>query len=519
MRRDPFLTLLVLSLLAASAAVGPVPVKAAPSSSPLLLLTTFTMNPVALAPGGNATANVTVTSESSAEAFGATVTLTPAAPVVLVGSGSTFFLGDLVTNTTKSFSFVVGASPSAKLGSYPVSYEVDYQDSTGAPLSSTGQIFVPVGGTPIKPQLVASSISFSPGLIAPGTTFDTAITVTNSGTDPAYASTISISPGTDVTLLGTRTVSLGTIQPGATKSVDLTMSTAPQAPTESVPVRYGLAYSDKFGLAYTTNSSYDVTITATPDLKVGSFSISSAPLRPGTFGFLTLSLINVGGDRAYDVKVVLLASTLFSGNSTNYLGAIDSGTRESAPFFFSVANTTAPGTYSLKMTLEYSDITGKPYHSALNYTVSVEPYAPPQVTLTNVLLDPPVLTPGTQGTLTLFLKNTGPTQAQNVVVTIAGGTGIVTSNQLGLGTLDPGDQVTQVIGVNVDPKLAPGSYLLTIGTTYSDPSGVDYRSSSPVQTGVYEGLNLFTPVNIGVIVLLVVVAIIALFLLRRFDLV
>ncbi len=486
------------------------------SSTPVLLVTGFSLNPQSIVPGGTAVANVTVRTENNNSVFGSKVVFEPTGPISIIGTGTTFYIGDMNGSTAQSLLVAVGASPTTTSGSYPLPYMIEYSDSSNKTYSSTGQISIPVSGTPVRPQLVVSAIEFSPTIIAPGITFATLINVTNSGSATAFGSVLTLTPGASLTLSGsTGIVSLSELQANKSLAVVVKMNSDPKAPTKSVLVQCSFTYSDKAGIQYSSNSSFAVQITSTPDLKVGAFTLSSAPLRPGSTGFLGLTMINVGGDTAFDVKMVFSGPFFLGGSSVNYLGAISSGGSAPASFFYSVSNSTSYGTYNLNLVVTYVDLIGKTYTVDSNYSVAVAQYQPPSVSVTNTILDPPVLSPGTSGTLTIFLKNTGTTEATNVQVQISGGKGLVSTEYFGLGTVEPGTQVTQVVGVNVDSKLHPGNYSLSFDVSYSDLTGKVYHTSIPLQYTVYEGANPFSLFNIAIVAGLVLVAIVFIAVLRK----
>jgi hypothetical protein len=465
-------------------------------------------------------ANVTVSGKNPYTAYDVVLSFAPSASLSIVGSGSTFYVGDLVGNVSKSFTFTVGAEQSASSGTFPLGYTLNFHNSTGAVLVSTGQVYVTISGTPARPLLVSSQVILSQTPVTPGTDFTAAVLLNNTGSTTAYGGVLVVSPGSGLSLVSSSgTVSLRTLAPHQVETVTFGMSASSSLPSSFVPVLLDLSYTDSNGLHYFTNSTFNVQLAARPDVRVGSFALSVAPLRPGVSSVLSLSLLNVGGDRAYDVKVTLSGPFFIGGNTVNYLGAIASGGSASTSFFFSVPGGMAPGNYVIGVGATYTDQKGTQYAIDSNYTVTVAAYVAPSVTITNTILDPPVLTPGTSGTLTIFLKNSGATEARNLQIRISGGNGIVSSDYFGLGTLAPGASVTQVVGINVDPKLAPGSYLLMMNATFEDPSGATYTSSTPLQSNVYHGTNLFSLFNLAVVAVLVLIAAAVIVALRRYRVV
>src|SRR5262249_36096485 len=153
---------------------------------------------------------------------------------------------------------------------------------------------------------------------------------------------------------------------------------------------------------------------------------------------LTLSLINVGQDRAFDAAILLSGHSTFLSNSTSPLGVIPLGAVVNSTFFIRVPTDTAPGSYPFNITLTYKDFSGRSYVTHTPFDLSVVAWSPPDVSITNVLIDPPVLSTGTQGAITIFLNNFGTTEARNVNITISGGSGIFASSSFGVGTIQSG---------------------------------------------------------------------------------
>ncbi|HZW55681.1 MAG TPA: hypothetical protein VFF30_05270 [Nitrososphaerales archaeon] len=488
-------------------------------AQPVLAVSGVTFQPSVVSPGTEFTATLTVTSSSSSSAYNAFISFNSTSSpsgISLSGTGSTIPIGNVQANSSRSFNVTFSVDPTAKTGSYIMRYRLNYTDISTTQYSSVGAITIPVTGTPARPNLVASSVSFSPSVVTPGINFVVRIDINNSGNEAAYGANLAIAPNSQVSLVGgTGVISLGTIQPHENVSVTFDMYSNPTAPTSAVPVKFAFTYSNQLGVLYNDSSVFSVPMTATPNLKVGQFSISNAPLTPGLSTFLSLTIANVGGDSAYNVAITLSGNPFLTGNSTNYLGAIANGTSSKASFFLSVSNNTQPGSYTFGVNVTYQDLAGRSYSSTSNYSVQIEPYAPPEVTVTNILLDPPVLTPGTSGSITVFVKNTGTTEAKNVIIHITGGNGIVSSSYFGLGTIEPGAAVTQVVGLNVGQNLKAGSYDLSFNVNYTDPTGKAFHSSGPFEVTVYQGTGLISTTDILAIGGVVVLALIGVGFLRK----
>lgn len=372
---------------------------------------------------------------------------------------------------------------------------------------------------PVRPRIVISSVDYSPANVRPGTLFTAIVNLNNTGVGTAYAATVRVVPGKGVNLVGgTGTDSVGTLAQNQAGSVKYTMEANANLSSGFIPVGVSFSYTDINSISYNDSTTFNIQILSRPDVRVGAFGLSVAPLRPGISSVLSLSLINVGGDRAYGVSVTVSGSTFLSGSPTNYLGSIAAGNSATASFYLSVLNNTATGAYPLSLTINYTDVNGNPFSASSQYVMSVEPYLPPSVTVTNVLLDPPVLTIGSTGTITLFLSNQGSTAATNVDVTIEGGSGLVASDYFGLGTMGPGAQVTQVVGLNVEPGVQTAPRNLLIKVYYSDLNGNNYSTTVPYEAQIYPAVNPFSLSNILVVAGLVLLALVVIIMVRRYNL-
>ncbi len=372
---------------------------------------------------------------------------------------------------------------------------------------------------PLRPRLVITSVDYTPSPVTPSAVFDAHIYLNNTGTGTAYASALTVTPGIGVSLVGTTgTASVGTLDQNQSTEVTFQMAAASTLPSGYIPVSVSFSYTDILGNSYNDTTSFNIQIVSSPELRVGTFALSVAPLRPGTASVLTITLINVGGDRAYSVSMSLTGPVFLSTKATNYVGSVAAAGTASASFFLNVAENASVGTYPLTLSVNYTDVLGNHYFKQTTYSINVEPFVPPQVSVTNVLLDPPILTTGSQGTVTIFLTNSGSTPANNVSVSINGGQGIVTSNYFGVGTVAPGATVTQVVGLNVNPALETQSRIMTITVSYVDTNGNAYNSSVQYQTEVFKSFNLFSLDNLVIVLAIVVVVVLLMAVAARYRL-
>ncbi|MDG6908720.1 MAG: hypothetical protein JRN20_23380, partial [Nitrososphaerota archaeon] len=488
--------------------------------SPVLSVTGVNFTPSVISPGSTFVAQITTQSSTSSAAYYASISFNSSSPsgVSVSSTGSILNLGTVAGNSSLESNVTFVVQDTALTGTYQVPYTLTYDDATGNSFTTNGYISVPVTGVPSRPVLIISNVTFNPVVISPGSSFTTYVNVTNTGSQPAYAASLGITiPGQTISLIGnTGQFNMGVLPANSSRIVSFQMGSQFNAQSGAVAVDFTLLYNNKLGTVFGSNGTFSVFLSATPDLQVQSFSLSNSLLVPGGTSDLIISVLNAGGDTAYGVSLNLQGNQFLSGNSSNYLGAVLSQGTGKAVFVLDIANNTLPGNYNFTVAMKYTDIEGRSYSSVNNYSLTVAPYPPPSVSVTNVMVNPPVLLTGTSGSITLFFENFGVSTADNVTVQVVGGDGIVSSNYFGLGTINTGGQVTQVIGVNVGPNVTPGNHALIFNVTYSDATGKVYHSSVPMNVSVYDSPNLFSTKNILIVAgVLILVLVGGLFLRKR----
>jgi len=488
---------------------------------PVLSLGGVSFAPTPVSPGTTFNASLTISSSSNSSAYNGLLQFnSTSSPVGITvsGQGSAIPIGTVLPFASRTFTVTLSANPTIITSNYVLGYRLTYDDASGHAITSGGTVSIPVSGTPSRPNLIVSDITYSSPSISPGNEFLATVNIMNTGNENALGSSISLQPNVVLSIVGgTGTISMGTITAGQNVSVNVELYASNSAPIGPSPMKFSFLYTSDLGVLFNDSGVFTVTLTATPDLKIGSFTASNAPLTPGLSTFLTMNLINVGGDTAYDVVLTVSGVTFLNGNSSNYLGAIANGSSAKASFFLSIANSTKPGNYNLKIELNYSDLEGTGYSSHSNYSVQISPISPPDVSVTNILLDPPVLSTGTTGSITLFFKNSGSSNAQNVIVRAAGGSRLLSSNYFGLGTMASGGQVTQIVGLNVPSTLAAGNYTILFNITYSDVTGKTYSVVSPMEISILDSPSFLSLSSIAVIGVVVVVGVVCLIFLKKYN--
>ena len=467
--------------------------------APTLTIQGVSLNPPIIQPGATFSLNAVVVNSSNSTALNSVLTIAPPAQFSLLNTGSIIPLGILQPGASKSISLQLIVSNAASATANTISYTLSYTDYFLNKATTSGTLFVPVSGNPVQPRLIISQATFSSSAIHPGDNFTVPIVIENVGGVPAGQVVLSVnatSPLANTASAGA--YRLGVVAGNGTISVKLGFFSPPSAPLGSYPIVLSLAYADNFGTFYTAQQALVATLVGQPSIVLNTFQFKNNPLTPGLQSYLNAQLLNVGGDSALNVKVTFQDAPSFLNGTTVFLGSIRPGATGNATAYLQIPNGITVGAYQFNVVVSYTDSAGRAYHVTAPYTVTVAPFSAPKVSVTNTLLSPEVLAPGTQGTLTIYLRNDGATPANDLTLRLVNGSHLFSSDFFGLGTLNPSASGTTTVGVNVSPNLAGGSYLVQITANYTDDNGGAYSFTLPLEITVYATTSLLTLKNVGI---------------------
>jgi hypothetical protein len=371
-----------------------------------------------------------------------------------------------------------------------------------------------------RPLIVLASYGTN-GTVHPGDSFTLQFRLRNIGDVKARNMVISVS-SSDFTAAGTGgVIAAGAMGAGADTGylqplVASSTLEAGSAGTVDLLVSYtdpdGVPYSDSFTLAIPVAKakSYSGPIpTATPrvrpQLVVTGYSTDVEPLRPGRQFVLTLTAVNVGGEAARGVTLILGGgSAATSGNGTQEPGGVSgaSGSFEIfAPLGASnvqylgdfavgggrdlqqhlIVNTTAnPGAYPLKISFVYKDDAGASYTDDQVVTLLI--YSPPVVEI-SFYQPPDLLYVGQPGALPLQVVNLDRKSVVLGRMQVSAQAGELSNNVLPIGLLDAGGYFT------LDAMYVPaasGTAEITVTVDYLDDFNQPQRITQTLQVEVME---------------------------------
>jgi len=317
------------------------------------------------------------------------------------------------------------------------------------------------------------------GTVTPGKKFELTFRVANEGDAKARNIVFTIVPGDFLPPGSGGVISGGVISPDA----DTGYSQDLVASGELALAAYGTlqitaSYTDDFGASYsetynltlsvqraTTSGSVRPTVTPTlaprPILLIDGYQVDVDPLKPGSIFNLEVRVGNVGGSQARSVTLIIGGGTVTTDTSGTpgadtgglsatggleqfaplgesnvaFLGDLAAGAQITSIHALIVNSTTQPGAYPLRISLVYSDSSGRTYTDDQSITLLV--FAPPIVEV-SFYQPPEPLFVGQPGTLPIQVLNLDRKPTVLSRVRVESQTAEISNGELPIGYLDTG---------------------------------------------------------------------------------
>jgi hypothetical protein len=480
--------------------------------APNLVVQNVSLSPQIIQPGTDFIISGSVVNTSNSTAFNSVLTITPPAGYSLLNTGSVIPIGTLGPGDSKALALELIVATGAAPTSNTLAYSLTYTDYFLNHQTTTGNLFVPISGIPIQPKLIVTSATFSSSSIHPGENFTVPITIQNVATVPADEVVLTVNATSPLVTTGSAgAYRLGVVPGNGTVSVLLGFYTPTAAALGSYPITLTLSYTDSFGAFYTNGQALVASIVGQPSLVFSTLLFKNNPLTPGLQTFLNAQVLNNGGQTALNVKVTFQNAPSFLANTTLFMGSIQSSKTGNATTYIQIPDAAGVGAYQFSAVISYTDPTGRAYQVSAPYTVTVAPFSPPQLSITNTLMSPEVLSPGSQGTMTIYLRNDGASPANNITLSIYNGSAIFSSVFFGLGTLDAGASGTTTVGVNVASGLPGGQHMVQIVARYNDANGLVYNFTLPLEVTVYASSSVLSLKTVGIILAIAIAGVLVYF--------
>jgi hypothetical protein len=317
-------------------------------------------------------------------------------------------------------------------------YEVEISDPVNGTAVSPVRLIVVQQVTPIpiptqppptplvgQPILTVRGFTLTPSQAAPGASLTASVEVVNTGNLPALGVTLAVDAGSKFVQVGSASVSLPDLFPGAAARTTLTLTAAQDAPAGANAIPLTLNYRDPEGKPLSSKASLSViveAVTSAPLVTLLTYSVTPEVVQPGQIAVIRAHIQNTGTRPAERVLIRLNSSAespLIAGPRGDAfpVGDIAPGATAIIDLPLFVAQAAKPGVQPQAFTLSYTagdKTVEQPTSLALTVAAVVRPR--PIFLLDEVRVSTDEVKPGQTFNLRFRLRNVGSAAADDVLV-------------------------------------------------------------------------------------------------------
>lgn len=451
---------------------APVPTAIPPTpapGSPLLIVSSYSVNPEAIRPGGSTSIQVTIFNQGNRVAESVSAALDSSGAIAPVGQQANMVLPNLAPNTPYTFFISARAKSDAEGGTVSVPLALNYRDNQSRAYSNQYPITATITEPLEDTLLTLSGYQVEPQPVAPGEAVAVSLLVTNSGTLPAIQTVVNVPVG--VLLAGPRGNSfpVGQINPGETQTLRLPMVIASNASPGSQAQSVSISYlQDGQRQQVEASVTLEIDTPRSASILLQSYETGTDTLQPGMQFNFRVTLQNIGAPAAN--ALVSFESdggnnpfSPINGGGVVYLGDLPGdGAQVSAEHDFLVAGDVESGVYSLPVSLSYTSAIGEPVEESFGASVIV--LVPPRLRFAEEDPLPPTVRVSQNTSFAFRLVNSGQRPVDLISATLdADNADIFSEDEIPLITLRPGEE-TFIEGSFVPES--PGEATLNITVNY-----------------------------------------------------
>jgi hypothetical protein len=305
-----------------------------------------------------------------------------------VGDGSS-------TVSSYLIAFVLPLSSSRINGVYPVTIDVQAQDTSGNAVQQTFTSYVTIkdgknpNATPAtpkpqsQPKIIVSEYRINPSPVEAGSEFTATVTLQNTS-EKKYVQNMTVTITCDspnFTLVNdSNVIYIDKIAKGETADIEIKYKTDLNTVAQTYNITLTMAYDNSD--ATTLGSSGTVPVTVVQPLRVKMTAPNiAAQLNAGDTMPLSFQIMNMGRSAVYNVRVELSAPGLIPSN-TAFIGNMEAGTASTANMDVFIGTKEMSEGYegedkygltSGKIKLIYEDAAGKEYSEEIEISTTINP--------------------------------------------------------------------------------------------------------------------------------------------------
>lgn len=436
--------------------------------------------------GNDGTVSLTIENVGSEPAEDATVRIQSKTSMVNFGGSDsqTRYVEEWAVGEERTVTYFVSTSPMAEADAYPLISTVKYDDTDGnrrasAPLPAH-----------VNPQPTTFDIEAVNSGLQVGTDGTATFEITNMGEEAVSGVSLEVLKTGQHLQPSQRTYPTGTIKPGETETVFVSVQTAQAAEAGDREFTVRVNYDDDEGDRSSTDSK--VKVISVADRQSFNATVIENDLRVDRDGDLTFVVTNTGPKTIHNANVLIgdTGPKVHPENTEYSIGTLNPGETTTAGFSLDVSDGASPTPRQFTLQLRYDDSDGDRLGaSPRSITVDIAPEEP----LFDLQITDGEVPMGETAMVTVRIQNTGKERLSGInakaftdaPVTIADDSAYV-------GELAPGESTTLEFGVAAPGDAQTKQYPISMDLQYTDKDGDTELSDTydvPVTVVESEGIQ------------------------------
>jgi hypothetical protein len=418
-----------------------------------------------VAVGNDGSVSLTIENVGSEPAADATVRIQSKTAMVHFGGSDaqTRYIGEWDVGEARTVTYAVGTSPEAEAAAYPLIATVKFDD-----LDGNRQASAPLPAH-VHPQPMTFDIEAVESGLQVGTDGTATFEITNTGNEAVSGVSLEVlgtGPHLDPTQ---RTYPVGTIEPGDTENVSVSVRTADAAAAGDREFTVRVKYDDTDG----DRSSGDSRVAVVPVADRQSFDVSviENDLRVDRDGDLTFEITNTGPKtvRNANIRIGETGPTVHPETTEYSIGTLAPGETTTARFSLDVSDGASPTPRQFTVGMHYDESDGdRVAANPQSIAVDVAPERP----VFDVAITGGEVPMGETASVTVRIENTGNETLSKInAKAFTDAPVTITDDSAYIGELAPGESMTLEFGVSAPGDAQMKQYPISMDLQYTDEDG------------------------------------------------
>ncbi len=313
---------------------------------------------------------------------------------------------------------------------------------------------------------------------------------------------------------------IGGLDASASQQTSLTLKINSAAPSTTSYITAKVTYYTDSTQRETT-ANIPITIKRIPILQLEKVAYTPNIIEPGNTVTLNIDLKNDGDGSAKDVKVNLNQTAkmfIVKGSPETFIYEISSNNAATISFVLTIDPSISIGTYSIPISLSYSDEIKTSNYSSTKY---IGLAITGKYNFVFALDSQDIIVPGKTGFITIKIANAGTQDAQFSTLMVIGSDYFesITPSVAYIGKISSDDYDTEKFTVKAIDSANPGNYPIQFQLEYKDSYGKPYNETYEINVEISSKEELprasFSPFLILGLILIIALVVFLVFKIRK----